>query len=277
MVVPVGNPWAWRRSGRVVVALLLMAPAFAQDPDRPPPPQDLEETVPREASALEQLAEAKRRKQEVRGKRGALRIRHLQKAAEAYRAVARYWPDEPALVTEAHFRRAEILRTLDEPGAARGAFESALETAPQGDDHGVRALVEIGHLCRRAGQHRDAMRYYRRARDREEVSLRFQNDGREWLAKTYLELFDWEGAEYAALDWEEHAEGTVDRIRAIDLKLLAWIGMGRLFEVGRELEALEERLVKLATAPTREGEAVARALEGMKAKKAMWKARRNGR
>lgn len=238
------------------------------------PPMD---GVAQAESAEAQMAMAKRIKTEARGTRGELRMQRLKNAALAFVAVAHYWPEQESLVVEAHFRRAEILRSLGEGGAARGAFEDAVQASEEGNDYGVRALLEIGHLCRRAKRHVDAIRHYRRARDSQKASLRFQNDGREWLARTYLDLFDWKAAETAAEHWEMHAENTVERIQAEDLRLRALVGRRKLHRVREELEDLRARMQELATAPTSEGEAVQRALEGMKVIRELEKARRNGR
>lgn len=262
---------------RLVSCLLILLGLVAGLQGQEPSPPENPAIHAKAVSAQAQLALAKRMKQETRGKRGERRLRHLRQVVRAFEAVAMHWPESGAILAEAHFRRAETLRSLEEPGAARGAFEDALEAAGEGDDLGARSLLEIGHLCRRAGQHVDAMRHYRRARDRPKVSLRLQNDGREWLVRVLLEIRDWEAAALAAEDWGDHAEGTVERVRAADLRLLAWIGLGRLHEVWKELEVLRENLEIEASAPTSEGAAVRRALESMKAGPALRKARRNGR
>lgn len=228
-------------------------------------------------SAEAQLTLAKQVRSHARGARGELRFERLRTAAAAFAAVGSYWPEAGPVVVEAHFRRAEILRSLEDPGAARGAFQDAVEAAAADNDYAARALVEMGHLSRRAGQHVDAMRLYRKARNREQASLQYRNDGREWLARTYLEVLDWEGAEAAAEDWVLHAESTVTRIQAEDVRLRALLGRRKLHRVWEELEALRLEMKPLASAPTREGEAVQRALDGMRVVGALAKARRNGR
>ena len=223
------------------------------------------------------MAQAKAAKSATRGLKGEARIQAMRVAAREYAAVARHWPEQKLLVTEACYRRGEILRSLGEGGAARGAFEDALEAAPAGSDFSVRALLEIGHLCRRAELHADAMAFYEKARDRKEVSLRYNNDGREWLARTHLAALAWKAAEVAAIDWAEHAEGPVEEVKARDRQLLALIGQKRLLAAGQLLAQVREEMQPLGAAPTKEGESVRKAVERMKAPEALEKARTNGR
>ncbi|MGB0951645.1 MAG: tetratricopeptide repeat protein [Planctomycetota bacterium] len=263
-------------AGFVVTASMLGAqePAPSPHPDPPLPPQ---QGVTPPVSAEAELSLAKKVRAKARGSRGEQRFERLRHAAEAFADVAKHWPQAGPIVVEAHFRRAEILRSLEDPGAARGAFEDAIEAATKDSDYAARALVEIGHLCRRAGRHADALRHYRKARDRDAASLQYRNDGREWLARTYLEVMDWEGAEIFAEDWALHAESTVARIQAEDVRLRALLGRRKLHQVWQELEDLRTEVQPLASAPTREGEAVQRALDGMRVVRALAKARRNGR
>jgi tetratricopeptide (TPR) repeat protein len=243
-----------------------------------PPPVDLPiVSVAKAESAEAQMALAKSAKSATRGLKGEAQLKQKRAAAQAYSAVARHWSAEKELVTEACYRRGEILRSLGEEGAARGAFEDALEAAPKGNDFSVRALLEIGHVCRRAEQHADAMEFYEKARDRKGVSLRYNNDGREWLARTLLAVLEWKAAEAAAIDWAEHAEGPVEEVKARDRQVLALVGQKRLLAARQLLEQVREEMKPLAAAPTKEGESVRRSLYRMKAPKALAKARSNGR
>ncbi len=247
-----------------ILCLCLANPGFA-------PPQPPQKSIPQEelpaTSAAEQLAVAKKIKNAVRGKKGEERFRQLRQAAQAFARVARDWPHNKGVVAEACFRRGEILRSLGEAGAARGAFEDVLEVAPSHNDFGVRALLELGHLCRRAQQHKDAVAFYQRARDCKGVSLRYQNDGREWIARTWALGLAWAASLSATEDWVQHAEGPVERIHAVDWQIHALLQMGRVKEAQAALDALLGRVQVLAAAPTKEGEQVKKTLGRMKAPK----------
>lgn len=283
-------------AGWILVCLLWgSAPSQEPIPEKEPPPipqpsplpeapipvpakvQAQAPAIAKAESAKAQMTRAKAAKSTTRGLNGEARIKRMQEAAREYAAVARHWPEQKEMVTEACFRRGEILRALGEGGAARGAFEDALEAAPQGSDFSVRALLEIGHLCRRAEQHADAMHFYGKARDRKEVSLRYNNDGREWLARTHLAVMAWKAAELAAIDWAQHAEGPVEEVKARDRQLLALIGQKRLLAASQLLAQVREEMEPLGEAPTKEGESVRKSLERMKAPDALEKARANGR
>jgi len=224
-----------------------------------------------------QMEVAKQRKSEARGLKGIARIEQMKAAANAFQAVARFWPKEKEVVAEACFRRGEILRSMGEAGAARGAFEEAAEAERAGKDFTVRAYLELGHLCRRAFEHEDALVFYRKARDCKKVSLRYNNDGREWITRLALEIFAWKEARLAARDWEKHAEVPVEEVKARDLQILAMLGEGDWRKAEKELAKLKKSMRRLASAPTREGAQLKKALEEMKALKALELARMNGR
>lgn len=224
-----------------------------------------------------QMSTAQHLKAKVRGLRGVPKLTQMQEAADAFQAVARYWPREKEIVAEACFRRGEILRSMGEAGAARGAFEESAAVGSKGLDFTVRSYLELGHLCRRAFEHEDALAFYRKARDCKKVSLRYNNDGREWLTRMLLEIFSWKEARLAARDWEKHAEGPVEEVKARDLQILALLGSGEWRKAEKELEKLHKSMKRMASAPTREGKRLQKALEGMKAPGAIELARTNGR
>ncbi|MDA0668220.1 MAG: hypothetical protein O3A50_10660 [Planctomycetota bacterium] len=233
--------------------------------------------VQKAESVEAQMEVAKQRKSEAQGLKGIARIEQLKAAAHAFQAVARFWPKEKEVVAEACFRRGEMLRSLGEAGAARGAFEEAAEAGRAGNDFTARAYLELGHLCRRAFEHEDALVFYRKARDCKKVSLRYNNDGREWITRLALEIFAWKDARLAARDWEKHAEGSVEEVQARDLHILALLGAGDWRKAEKELAELQKSMSRLASAPTREGAQLKTALEEMKALKAIELARTNGR
>jgi len=250
--------------------MFLSTPCFAQE--------DATASASIKAESVEaQLLVAKQVKGEARGLRGIARIKQMKAAAEAFQAVAHFWPKEKEQVVEANFRRGEVLRSIGEAGAARGAFEDVIGVLKSGNDYVVRAYLELGHLCRRAFEHQEALDYYAKAKNCKKVSLRYNNDGREWLARVNLEVFAWKEAQYAAKDWEKHAEGPVEEVKARDLQILAILGGGQRRVAEKELDKLRRQMKRLASAPTREGRQLEKALDAMKAPKAIELQRTNGR
>jgi len=240
-------------------------------------PSAISQELVKAESVEAQMALAQQAKAKARGLRGVPRLTQMQEAADAFQAVARFWPKQKEVVAEACFRRGEILRSMGEVGAARGSFEEAAAVGRKGMDFTVRSYLELGHLCRRAFEHEEALAFYRKARDCKKVSLRYNNDGREWLTRMLLEIFSWKEARLAARDWEKHAEGPVEEVKARDLQILAWLGLGEWRKAEKELERLQKSMLRMASAPTREGKQLKKALEGMKAPDAIELARTNGR
>ena len=239
-----------------------LAPAAPQDPP----------AVPRQATPSLQLQHARQVKSAARGTRGAARIEALDRAVAAYAAVTEYWPEPGPVAAEAAFRRGEIQRSLGREGPARASFLEVLDLGPGTAFH-PRALLELGHLRRRAGEYGQALERYRQVLEIQGVPLRYANDSREWTARVLLDTAEWKGAAEAARSWKAHAEGPVEIVRAADLEARALAGQGLLDEASRVLEGLREDLADLAADPTPEGEALQRAFERMKAPAEIEKAR----
>ncbi|TAH36812.1 MAG: hypothetical protein EYC70_07435 [Planctomycetota bacterium] len=228
--------------------------------------------VPKQPTAAAQLNYAKKVKSESRGTEGAERVAALQRALEAYAAVPRYWPDGGTLLAEAAFRRGEIHRGLGQAGAARGAFQEALDHG-QGTDFVPRALLEIGHLHRREREMDAAVQAYQRVQALPGVNLRYLNDSREWTGKVQLDLAQWEAAASSFAAWAANAEGPVEVVRAADLEAKAWIGKGDLVRAENRIRAVQAQMEALASEPTKEAEELRSALERMKSPELLRKAR----
>ena len=228
-------------------------------------------------SASEQLAAASKIHESSKGRKGPRRLQILHEAVQAYEQVNRLWPSAQAERAVAAFRRGEIHRALDEVGSARGAFEEVLEVTKGNPDLHIRALLELGHMDRREERWRDCVRRYQQAVDYSGASLRFQNDAREWIVKVHLTTMAWTSAVVEAERWLEFCEGPVEEIQALDLQLRGWIGARELRLAREQLLELQEDMAILAGAPTAEGRRITKALEQMKAPKALQLARQNGR
>lgn len=233
--------------------------------------------VPKQESAAAQLVWAREAQVAVSGLRGEEKLAQQQQAVSAYRAVREYFPRARAVIAEAAFRRGELLRGMEEAGAARGAFEEVLEFAVAGTDWRPRALLELAHLSRREGRYATALVDYRRARDCPGASLRYRNDGREWITRVQITLCSWEAAERSAQAWRDAAESLVEEIMAIDREIEAMIGGRHFVRASRAIDALRERMGEHAKAPTSEGEAIATALESLRSPTLLRRAKRNGR
>lgn len=228
--------------------------------------------VPKQPTAAAQLVYAKRVKSESRGTEGAARAAALQRAAAAYAAVPQYWPDAGVILAEAAFRRGELQRSLGQPGAARGAFLEALDHG-QGSEFAPRALLEIGHLHRRAKEMDQALEFYQRLLALPGASLHQLNDGREWTGKVQLDLGLWEAAAASFSAWAANAEGPVEVVRAADLEAKAWIQHGALDRAERRLNEVQAQMEPFSQEPTKEAEELRKALERMKSPDLLRKAR----
>lgn len=250
--------------------LLAVAPVLAPAPV--PFQAGGPDEVPRMPTAAAQLAHAGKVKARGRGTRGAARVQALEAALAAYQAVGRYWPESGPVLAEAAFRRGEIQRTLGRPGAALGAFQEAFD-AGKGTDFRARALLEIGHIHRRAARFQEALASYGRVLDLEGTALRYRNDAREWTGKTLLTTGRAAEAAAAFAAWAADAEDGPEIARAADLEARAWIEAGELDRAGEVLARTRQSLEPLADEPGEDGEAVRRALERMKAPALLEKAR----
>jgi len=228
-------------------------------------------------SAEAQFDIAKTQKSLCVGLNGLAKVRQKRVAAAAYADVKRYWPEAHPFVEESCYRRAELLRSLEEIGAARGCFEEVLEAAPEDSDFYIRALLELGHLCRRAKQYVDSLSYYALAAAHDKGSLSYQVRGQSWLAKLNLSLKEYDAAIAAAKLWRKRVLSSVDYIRASDVFICALAESRAWAAAEKELAALRKKMKKQSSAPSEEGAAVAKALSKLKAPKVIQLMRQGGR
>ena len=217
----------------------------------------------KELSLEVQMAKAKQCKKESRGLSGEARFEAMKKTIVAYRAVAIHWPGVGPIRAEAAFRRGEIHRTLGDRGAARGAFEEALDAGGK-TPFGPRALLEIGHLHRRALEIGLAVRYYRQALNFRGVFLRQKNDAREWLSRTWLLAKDGPRAAMWGSRWRANAEDPREEARAGDLEIQAWLLADNFTQAETVWKQLQLRLLPLTQEPTKEAKALASLLARLK-------------
>lgn len=229
------------------------------------------------ATAELQFAQAKVEKSRCIGLTGIAKSAQKRVAADAYAKVRLYWPDSHPYVEEACYRRAEILRSLGEDGAARGCFEEVITFAPVDSDFHIRALLELGHLCRRNKLYKDSLMYYAKSAAHKKGSLRYQIMGQAWIAKLNLSIKEYPAAITAALKWRQRSLSSVDYIRASDVYMCALAQSHNWQKAETVLSALHKKMKRQANAPGKEGAAIATALARLKADKVITLMRQGGR
>jgi len=108
--------------------------------------------VPRLETSAAQLAHAAACKTAMRGKAGEALESARAAAIEAYRAVREHFASDARACAEASFRAGELLRAASDPAAAIAEFQLARDLGAE-TPFRVRAMLEIGHVHRRARKH----------------------------------------------------------------------------------------------------------------------------
>jgi tetratricopeptide (TPR) repeat protein len=218
--------------------------------------------VPRLASAEAQLARAVERKNDVRGLKGAARVRALEAALDAYRSVSAFWPDAHGTAAEAAFRSGELLRRLDRESESRAEFLRARELGV-GTSFGVRAGLELGHLSRRAGDLEVARAEFEAVARDERGERRYRDDGALWVARMDAELGRIDAARRAWEALSTAAESPTDRIEAFDDWATSFIDAGDLEAAAGVLARCSEAMHDASEEETPLGERVRSALARM--------------
>lgn len=244
-----GSPLDWGDSG-----------SFHQDPGDPVPVRP----VPKLESAQKQLQYAAAFKLTLRGAEGEIRKESRATAVRAYRAVRAHFPDEILVGAEAIFRAAELLRA---GGDTQGALAEFAWVRDRGGESPfrVRALLEIGHLERRAKRTQPALAAYEAVLTDVAASQRQKDDASLWAGAVYLDANRPEDARRAWQRVAESGEDPLDRVRAYDHLALESIARGDLEGAAGILERCREALSEVSVEETRLGERVRAALTGMRA------------
>lgn len=223
-----------------------------------------EEVVPRLESAQAQLQRATELRQVVRNASSDERRAARSNAARAYIAVRTYFPGSTAESAEAAFRAAELLRANGEVPAALKEFQWARD---QGGDSPfrVRAMLEIGHVERRAKHLQASLSAYEAVMSAAAATQRQKDDAALWVGTVYAQL---ERLEDARRVWQRVADGAddpLDRVRAYDELASAAVAQGDLEAAAGILERCREALAAVAAEETKLGDRVRGALAGMRA------------
>jgi tetratricopeptide (TPR) repeat protein len=223
-----------------------------------------EDPVQKCASAELQLGLANELRNSLRGLAGPELEAARSRAVAAFRAVRRYFPGEGAACAEASFRAGELLRAAGDSEGATAEFQAAREQ--KGDSpFRVRALLELGHLQRKAKAFDKALACYEAALADRGASAAQRDDASLWAGTTYLDL---ERPADARRVWQRVAdsgEDPLDRIRAFDCSASSLVAAGDLEGAAGMLQRCREALAGPAAEETRTGERVRSALQNMRA------------
>lgn len=258
------------------LAILLLAwtgvAACAPAPDGCPAPRGASQAFAGasspgcESSALRAMAEAVAAKLALRGLAGEeleLELARAQ-AVELYRRVHREHPWECELAAQAAFRAGELLRAGGDLQGAIAEWERARDLAP-GSEFGARALLEIGHVHRRAGRWDRALSAYERLVADPAADARQRDRASWWLARVLAERGEAEAARRALERLAECAEDPLLRVRAYDAWIRSLVQARRLEEAAGVLGLCRGALAERAAEHTSLGLRVAHALERMSA------------
>lgn len=219
--------------------------------------------VPRQADAKAQLKYAAGLKKGLRGLKGEERRTVLQSIAEAYAVVGRFFPEAVTETAEASFRLGETRRTLGDRDGAMAAFERTVELKGH-RRFGARAMLEIGHLYRRAKKLPDAAATYEKTA-KEYSDLPDQRDAAWlWVGKVRFAMKDALAARAAWSLVAEKSTDPLDQIRAYDLIAGSFLAEGKTTEAQAAVEKCQHALAPVAEEPSSRGSRVKRALERMK-------------
>jgi hypothetical protein len=185
----------------------------------------LERRVPHLDDARAQLDHARRLKRTLLEREGDDRAFWRALAVEAYRAVRAFHPEAPAVGAEAAFRAAELLRAAgdDEPALRELAEARRLGG---GTPFAARALLESGHIHRRAGRSRPALDAYLAVAGDARATQQHRDDAWIWAGQVWQAEGRGDDARRAWMGVAEDGADPLDRILAFDLIASSWLAAG---------------------------------------------------
>ncbi|MBK7874988.1 MAG: tetratricopeptide repeat protein [Planctomycetes bacterium] len=241
-----------------------LAPAVpAAEPSRLEDPNSVR-PVPKLESAQEQLRYATSLKIALRGLDGDGRRDGRNAAVRAYRAVREHFPDDVLAASEGAFRAAELLRAGGDVVGALGEFAWVREHGGESPFR-VRAMLEQGHLQRRAKHPQEALTAYEAVLTDAGATKRQKDEASLWAGTVHA---DGERPDDARRAWQrvaEAGEDPLDRVRAYDLLACMAVAKGDLEAAAGILERCRDALADPAAEETRLGERVRASLSGMRA------------
>ena len=245
---------------RTVMLLLAIEVALAQAPAQE---AWIETAVPRMATAEAQLAHARRQKFEMRRQPDSELASWRRCTVEAYRAVRVFHPDARAACVEAAFRAGEILRAAGDEAGALVEFRWAARQGGGGEFR-TRALLEIGHVHRRAQRFREALDAYLEVGGDPASSAARREDAWAWAGTSWKRLGNLEEARSAWRRVAEHGTDPLARITAFDELALSYVEESELEGAAGVLDQCLRALSASALEETEQGERVENALLRMR-------------
>ena len=221
------------------------------------------ESVPRLENPAAQLAHASVCRSAMRGKAGEALETARRRAIEAYRAVREHFPADARACAEASFRAGELLRAASDATGAIAEFQLARERGAE-TPFRVRAMLEIGHIHRRARKPAEALTAYESALADPAATPSQRDDASYWIGQVHLAQGGIEDARRAWKRVAEQGEDPLDRIRAWDCIALTFVAAGDLEGAAGVVERCREALAEVSAEETKLGERVRDALSTMR-------------
>lgn len=220
-------------------------------------------STPKLDTAKAQLEHAASLKKALRGLEGEARDQARKEAIAAYRSVREYFGGDANASAEAAFRAGELLRSADDSTGALAEFTIARDRGA-GTDFRVRAMLEIGHLERRAKRLQQAIAAYEAVVADDTATARQKDDASLWVGRVYSDL---ERPADARRVWQRVAEkgdDPLDRVRAYDFMVSALVDANDLEGAAGTLARCREALADVAQEESKLGERVRSALAAMR-------------
>jgi tetratricopeptide (TPR) repeat protein len=225
-------------------------------------------TRPAAASdARSELRKADELRRAIRGK-GEERRAAVEQAAAAYAAVLASFPDAKEEVAMAAFRIGELKRSLGKTDEAREAFSKVVSSGGS-RRLAARAVLETAHIHRRAKEMGKALESYRKAAVEFADEAGNRDDALYWIG-----VLQEQNKEYAKSReaWQAVADRGVDpldRVRAFDRIALSHMKEGNRADAHATVEQARTALHDIAADPSTRGARVKRALDRMRAVRAL--------
>lgn len=234
----------------IAMLLVFAGAAFAQDGTQKAAAQRLKEAWSLRRTSFKQKAEKKRK--------------ILLDTVECYRSVLQDFPEAKAACAEAAFRAGEIYRSLKMNVEAERSFQEVLRH-DVGGVFAARALLEIGHLHRRAKAYDEALAAYRKVLKQCPEARSQCADAVTWIGKVLLRKKAYDEARRVLLEFaDKFPEFPEDAIRNIDLAAASLLQEGKKAEAEALVEKWRAHFEALLGKDERLDRRITRALERMR-------------
>lgn len=219
--------------------------------------------IPKQSDAKAQIKFARSLKKETHGLKGEEKREKLKEVALAYASVPSYFPNAAAENAEAYFRLGGIRRSINDREGAMLAYEKTLETNGN-RKFSARALLEIGHLHRRAKSFDTAIASYEKIGKDFADQADQRDSGLIWIGKLRFQQKNSDAARAAWQQVAEKGEDPVDRAKAYDLIAGSYLSESKQGDAAATIEKCKQVLAPFAEEPGTKGARVKRALEKLK-------------